>query len=172
METTSHIMKNNNEKKQRKCQHGKSRQILNAKSKNLFFVCLLVCFYFNKAFLLTLFFPMFSFDSPENIRKCVVCLKSFTSVLVSIIQLTITCSKLTKETLENDVNDVVLMFLLLTLNISHTFSGAFIVDFNKRMLDEKVLSFRLLPIDYWLISLENVRGICLDLLNFIRFLKG
>ena len=141
-------MKNNNEKKQRKCQHGKSRQILNAKSKNLFFVCLLVCFYFNKAFLLTLFFPMFSFDPPENIRKCMVCLKSFTSVLVSIIQLTITCSKLTKETLENDVNDVVLMFLLLTLNISHTFSGAFIVDFNKRMLDEKVLSFRLLPIDY------------------------
>ena len=77
-----------------------------------------------------------------------VCLKSFASVLVSIIQLTITCSKLTKETLENDVNDVFLMFLLLTLNIFHTFSGAFIVDFNKRMPDEKLLSFRLLPIDY------------------------
>ena len=60
-----------------------------------------------------------------------VCLKSFASVLVSIIQLTITCSKLTKETLENDVNDVFLMFLLLTLNIFHIFSGAFIVDFEQ-----------------------------------------
>ena len=48
------------------------------------------------------------------------------------------------------------MFLLLTLNIFHTFSGAFIVDFNKRMPDEKLLSFRLLPIDYWLISREKL----------------
>ena len=42
-------------------------------------------------------------------------------------QLTFACSKLTVETLEkglkhvSDVNDVVLVFLLLTLNIFHTF---------------------------------------------------
>ena len=40
------------------------------------------------------------------------------------------CSKLTKKH-QNDVNDVVLVFLLLTLNIFHTFFNVSTVDFEQ-----------------------------------------
>ena len=57
----------------------------------------------------------------------------FTADLVT--QLTFTCSKSAIETLEKDQHDVidfVLVFLLLTLNIFHTFfSSVSIVDFEQ-----------------------------------------
>ena len=64
---------------------------------------------------------------------------------VAITQQTFTCSKSTKEAIEkdvtyvqslqkrqqNDVIDIVMVDLSLTLNIFHTFFSAFIVDFEQ-----------------------------------------
>ena len=59
---------------------------------------------------------------------------SFLRILLYLSQPAITCSKLTIETLEQGVkytNGVVLVSLLLTLNIFHTFSSVSIVNFEQ-----------------------------------------
>ena len=54
-------------------------------------------------------------------------------------QLTVSYSKLTIETLVNDVSDVVLLFLLLTLNIFHIFFYCFYYWLCARVVDFHIL---------------------------------
>ena len=65
------------------------------------------------------------------------------SKLEIITQQMLTCSKSTIETLEKSVkyvNDVVLVFLLLTLNIIHTFSSVSIIEFEQVNVSWEVTS--------------------------------
>ena len=73
-----------------------------------------------------------------------------------ITQLTYTCSKSTIETIE--IHGVILVFLLLTLKIFHTFSSVTIVDFEQINVN-------------WVVSFSRQRfvKICLKVLMLFNF---